>query len=499
MKFETKIISPSVEELERQYNISKYKVKEAKICQYCGVEFYYGTPRGKSCGLCFIEYECPICKTIKQRPLTSDYLFAKNIISILNDIKNNTLKDRVYVCSKECRAKYNALKLKEPGDCVKCGKFSKTRMITGLCKECYDKNIERLKGPGNCTSCGKYFKKRSITGVCNNCLNKNTIKRVKKLMGPGLCLNCGEYFDKRTAVGFCKICQGKIGSKVAENNKKPGNCLICGNFSNVRSITGLCKTCSDRTGPGECVICKKYVDKRDVCGLCKECGDRTGSGECTKCKKYVDKRNACGLCKECIDKSGPGECIKCKKYVGKRNGFGLCKECADKSGAGVCVKCKEYKDKRNYIGLCPDCSGFDRETYYSKILSPIKFQYINKSISKASLKGIEKFNKIPGVWAIWSGNECLDVCQTIDIGKEMLTVSRCLDFNKDLTDEEIEEENKRYYYNRRKKRDQAQYDDITYKIVAINIEDKEKREEIEAYYAHENKSIFWSPAPNQKI
>jgi len=81
----------------------------------------------------------------------------------------------------------------------------------------------------------------------------------------------------------------------------------------------------------------------------------------------------------------------------------------------------------------------------------------------------------------------------------MLTVSRCLDFNKDLTDEEIEEENKRYYYNRRKKRDQAQYDDITYKIVAINIEDKEKREEIEAYYAHENKSIFWSPAPNQKI
>ena len=80
----------------------------------------------------------------------------------------------------------------------------------------------------------------------------------------------------------------------------------------------------------------------------------------------------------------------------------------------------------------------------------------------------------------------------------MLIVSRCLDFNKYLIDEGIEE-NKRYYCNRVKKRDQAQYDDITYKIVAINIEDKEKREEIEAYYAHENNSIFWSPAPNQKI
>mgnify|MGYP006894389103 FL=1 len=41
----------------------------------------------------------------------------------------------------------------------------------------------------------------------------------------------------------------------------------------------------------------------------------------------------------------------------------------------------------------------------------------------------------------------------------MLIVSRCLDFNKDLTDEEIEE-NKHYYCNRVKKRDQAQYDDI---------------------------------------
>lgn len=81
----------------------------------------------------------------------------------------------------------------------------------------------------------------------------------------------------------------------------------------------------------------------------------------------------------------------------------------------------------------------------------------------------------------------------------MFSVIRALDFNKNLTGEEIEIENTRYFYNRKKKREQANYPNLVFKIVKINIDTKEERERIEAAYAHKNKAIFWSSAPGQDI
>lgn len=416
--------------------------------------------------------------------------------------------DKMFLLSNK---RHRSKKLKT---CLYCGvKFKHGQGHIHSCSLCKIKY--------NCPFCGKEHIKtlnraemKDSLPIIRKSLENNELEKWKKFCNqscaklyntlPGNCIKCGEYSNKRTITGSCFKCSSR---SVA------GNCTKCGEYSLKRSAAGLCKKCcililNKRMGKGLCTVCKKMKDKRDAYGQCKDCSIKrakkfTGKGVCLKCNLLVDSRNAAGLCNKCSSNSGQGECTNCKRYSKVRNRYGLCPECFKKNTPGKCLICGKIVNKRDVCGLCKDCAdkcgGFDRESYYSKILSPIKFQYINKSISKASLKGIEKFNKIPGVWAIWSGNECLDVCQTIDIGKEMLTVSRCLDFNKDLTDEEIEEENKRYYYNRRKKRDQAQYDDITYKIVAINIEDKEKREEIEAYYAHENKSIFWSPAPNQKI
>ena len=412
--------------------------------------------------------------------------------------------DKMFLLSNK---RHRSKKLKT---CLYCGvKFKHGQGHIHSCSLCKIKY--------NCPFCGKEHIKtlnraemKDSLPIIRKLLENNELEKWKKFCNqscaksyntlPGNCIKCGEYSNKRTITGSCFKCSSR---SVA------GNCTNCGEYSLKRNAAGLCKKCcililNKRMGPGLCTVCKKMKDKRDAYGQCIDCSKKrakkfTGKGVCLKCNLLVDSRNAAGLCNKCSSNSGEGECTNCKRYSKVRNRYGLCPECFKKNTPGKCLICGKIVNKRDVCGLCFDCGGFDRETYYSKILSPIKFQYINKSISKASLKGIEKFNKIPGVWAIWSGNECLDVCQTIDIGKEMLTVSRCLDFNKDLTDEEIEEENKRYYYNRRKKRDQAQYDDITYKIVAINIEDKEKREEIEAYYAHENKSIFWSPAPNQKI
>ena len=412
--------------------------------------------------------------------------------------------DKMFLLSNK---RHRSKKLKT---CLYCGvKFKHGQGHIHSCSLCKIKY--------NCPFCGKEHIKtlnraemKDSLPIIRKLLENNELEKWKKFCNqscaksyntlPGNCIKCGEYSNKRTITGSCFKCSSR---SVA------GNCTNCGEYSLKRNAAGLCKKCcililNKRMGPGLCTVCKKMKDKRDAYGQCIDCSKKrakkfTGKGVCLKCNLLVDSRNAAGLCNKCSSNSGEGECTNCKRYSKVRNRYGLCPECFKKNTPGKCLICGKIVNKRDVCGLCFDCGGFDRETYYSKILSPIKFQYINKSISKASLKDIEKFNKIPGVWAIWSGNECLDVCQTIDIGKEMLTVSRCLDFNKDLTDEEIEEENKRYYYNRRKKRDQAQYDDITYKIVAINIEDKEKREEIEAYYAHENKSIFWSPAPNQKI
>lgn len=162
---------------------------------------------------------------------------------------------------------------------------------------------------------------------------------------------------------------------------------------------------------------------------------------------------------------------------------------------------KEEKEIR--LNRLNSGAKFNRINFYSSKLQLIDFKYINKPLS---LKDIDPLNNIPGVWAVWaSDNKCLDVCQTINIGSEMLGWIRNYNACRGKSDEELIKMNKKYQnYNRKKKRDIAEYcsrlnSKPIFKLVAIKIKDKNKREDIEAQYAHDNKALFWSPAPGQKL
>lgn len=166
---------------------------------------------------------------------------------------------------------------------------------------------------------------------------------------------------------------------------------------------------------------------------------------------------------------------------------------------GNCVKCGKYTEIRTIAGLCYDCApfggnGFNREKFYSKTLDVISFNSVGELVSNFdSLKGI------PGVWAINDSNGVVyDVTQTKDIGSEMYKYLRRLNFNKNLTDEEINIENRRYLYNRKKYRDiMNDIDKINFILISRNIDSKEERELIEMQYAHDTKAKYWSPALGQ--
>jgi hypothetical protein len=115
-------------------------------------------------------------------------------------------------------------------------------------------------------------------------------------------------------------------------------------------------------------------------------------------------------------------------------------------------------------------------------------------------------DNIPGVVDVGFHNDnkwvSLDVGQSVDLRQECLSYLRRLKFNKGLTDDELLEENDRYFYNRKKYRDMmdaAGKHKIEFMLVVKNVEDKEQREAVEAQHAHDTKSMFWSPTPNQKI
>lgn len=139
--------------------------------------------------------------------------------------------------------------------------------------------------------------------------------------------------------------------------------------------------------------------------------------------------------------------------------------------------------------------GFDRKEFYESKLEIIRFNSLDKKIS---LIDINDLIGVPGVWSkeTSSGN-VLDVSETINIGAEMLMSIRAFNANKDRTDKDLNKKSRPYF--RKKYRDMHKYSkgEIIFKLIAIDIENKEERESIEAQYAHDTKAIFWSPAPGQ--
>jgi hypothetical protein len=96
----------------------------------------------------------------------------------------------------------------------------------------------------------------------------------------------------------------------------------------------------------------------------------------------------------------------------------------------------------------------------------------------------KSFRRIPGVWAIWGQDAsdfeiCLDVHESVNIGKEMKWVrKRALDGKR----------TKRYKYFFER------YTNIAFAIVAMYIESQAEREKIEALYASENHARYWHMA-----
>jgi len=95
---------------------------------------------------------------------------------------------------------------------------------------------------------------------------------------------------------------------------------------------------------------------------------------------------------------------------------------------------------------------------------------------------MKKLNRTSGVWSIWGSNEndrriCLDVHQTINIGKEMKWIwKRSLDGKRVRKYQHIF----------------SGYKEIIFKVVALNIENLEERQQIETDYACKNNALYWN-------
>lgn len=140
-----------------------------------------------------------------------------------------------------------------------------------------------------------------------------------------------------------------------------------------------------------------------------------------------------------------------------------------------------------------------QEYFYSKFLNIINFKSVNLLVND-----FNKFKNIPGVWSVWNEDKtvCLDVAQTKNIGFEMKRYLRRLNFNKDLSDEDIDKMNNKYNskMNRYKYRNiMKDTNKVNFIIIVIDINSKIEREMIEAQYAHDNRARYWSPAPGQNI
>lgn len=143
-------------------------------------------------------------------------------------------------------------------------------------------------------------------------------------------------------------------------------------------------------------------------------------------------------------------------------------------------------------------STFDRNEFYNMKIKPI-IRFVDKK-QKVNMRGdFSEYDGKAGVWAVYSGRKCLDVCETVNIGNEMRQWELMYWENAGRSDKQLERLNKLYRYNRAKKRDIAEKHKKFRFVIVSYQNDKAKREKIEAQYAHANKALYWSPAPGNQV
>ena len=331
-----------------------------------------------------------------------------------------------------------------------------------------------------------------IKSKCHSC-SKDIFRDFGKISGRARkyildTMKNGEEYN-----AYCSI------SCANKNQKEYKECSSCGKIAlhYKRSICMDCYNKSDKMLEASklsnelqwkfnkistCISCEKESEVNKY-GLCKNCRlDGLGASY-----RYCDK------CLEITIHNGY-KCFKCNPETSKN--FGLrkrfCKCCNDftmHSGQS-CFKC---------LGVV-STTEFNREEFYKDKFLNTKISFNEKPVS---LDSTEIYAGIPGVWAVFGeespGYEIfLDVCQTKDIGSEMLGWIRQANACKDKTDEELIELNEKHMsYNRFKKRDIMNHDKISFKIVALDVAEFNEREKVELDYACQSKSKFWSPAPGQ--
>lgn len=154
--------------------------------------------------------------------------------------------------------------------------------------------------------------------------------------------------------------------------------------------------------------------------------------------------------------------------------------------------------------------GFNRTKFYSNEFTLLDVKPLNIIINNNNIPS--GYCKKSGVWTIEIYNKTTDryeiqeVCETNNMGKEMISGIKCIKKgceNKLNTDEELKKTYKSRVYRYKKYRDIAKKIDennkIIFRIIALDIPNKKERWAVEAQYAHDTKAIYWHTAPGQSL
>ena len=424
--------------------------------------------------------------------------------------------------------------------------MSKANIIAGA----HIKNFSEIIKPTKEEIEDKRKENKIISSKIKNCIFCNT----KFNYGRSSRLSCGlckikyycEYCGKEIIVPICKTnsrTQSNIYKLIQENNiksyksccstshsrllynknqSKPGVCRKCKEYSKIRNSFGLCPECTDRSKETICIKCGGESNKLDTTGRCPKCASKAGRGLCIKCRQEKDNLNAFGICIECV--TGPGRCSTCGNFAINRNATGQCVKCINNSSYSYekiisIIENSEFKnreDVQNLLYRVKSLKNYSeeheqlviskakelkiptnwREEFYQSLFSIISLESEDKIIS---FDEIDKLKGIPGVWARWTmDGVCLNVCQTRDIGKEMLLSIRKFNSLKTLKDYKKAYPDKiKSWWSVYKNELKDSKNNLIFKLVATNIKNKMEREKIEIQYAHDNKARYWNPAPGQ--
>ena len=147
----------------------------------------------------------------------------------------------------------------------------------------------------------------------------------------------------------------------------------------------------------------------------------------------------------------------------------------------------------------PEPSRWNRKLYYSTETHMVDVRSLERAIDLDDLFTLKtQWEGISGVWSLWgrkSDDEpltCLDVHETLDLGYEMRMHEKSLDEARNTPwDADIYTKDNLFSLEKRSKAI-SQWQDLEYRVVALDVKGKVQREAIEAQYAWNHKAVYWN-------